>query len=268
MEGKPMMSETVNPHLVHTEQFEAEAERVAALLSGLGTDDWDRTVPTCPDWNVRKAVRHIGRAHRWTAAMVRSGDFVDPRTLDMGFPMSDDGYADWIRRGAADLAAAVREAGDDKPVWTWGPDKHARFWMRRMLHETSIHRADLELALDRTPAFDPAVAIDGVDEFLENLPSMAVLVPRIKELTGDGETLHLHATDVPAANGDSAEWLITLEPKGFRWRRAHAKGAAAVRGTVGDLYLFAWGRRTPEAPEVEVLGDHVLLDHWVKNASF
>jgi hypothetical protein len=41
-----------------------------------------------------------------------------------------------------------------------------------------------------------------------------------------------------------------------------------VRGTVGDLYLFAWGRRTPEAEGIEVLGDGMLLDHWVQNASF
>jgi hypothetical protein len=25
-------------------------------------------------------------------------------------------------------------------MWAWGPDKHARFWSRRMLHETAVHR--------------------------------------------------------------------------------------------------------------------------------
>jgi uncharacterized protein (TIGR03083 family) len=270
MEGKPMMSETANPHLVHTELFTAEAERVATLLDGLGPDDWTREVPTCPGWNVRKVARHIGTAHRWAAAIVRSPlpEAVNPRTLDLGFPDSHAGYGDWIRDGAADLVRAMRDAGPDKPVWSWGPDRHARFWARRMLHETAIHRGDIELTLGRAPEYLPAVAIDGVDEFLTVLPAAAAFAPKVRALTGDGETLHLHATDddPAAANGERAEWLITLEPQGFRWRRTHAKGAAAVRGPVGELYLFAWGRRGPR--DVEVLGDHTLLDHWVTNASF
>jgi uncharacterized protein (TIGR03083 family) len=268
-----MMSETANPQLVHTELLTAEAERAAALLAGLSTDDWDLEVPTCPGWTVRKVARHIGTAHRWATAMVRSGDREDPRGLDLDFPASYDGYPDWIRGGAADLASAMRQAGPDKPVWSWGPERTARFWARRMLHETAVHRGDMELALGRTPEYDPAVAVDGVDEFLTVLPAAAAFAPRIRALTGDGETLHLHATDSvaglgAAADGLGAEWLITLEPRGFRWSRTHAKGAAAVRGPVGELYLFVWRRRTPRSKEIEVLGDHTLLDHWVVNASF
>jgi len=272
MEGKPMMSETANPHLVHTERFTAEAERVATLLDGLGSDDWLQPIPACPGWTVRKAARHLGTAHRWAAAIVRSpgSEAVNPRTLDLGLPESYAGYGEWIRSGAAELANAVRESGPDKPVWSWGTDPHARFWARRMLHESAVHRGDMELALGRTPAYDPAVAADGIDEFLSVLPAAAAFAPKIRTLTGDGETLHLHATDGdPAAAGEErAEWLITLEPHGFRWRRAHAKGAAAVRGPVGELYLFVWGRRAPGAQEIEVLGDHTLLDHWITNASF
>ena len=174
-----MMSETANPHLVHTELLTAEAERVAALLDGLGTDDWDLEVPTCPGWTVRKVARHIGTAHRWATAMVRSANREgNPRSLDLGFPASYDGYADWIRGGAADLASAMREAGPDKPVWSWGPEQTARFWARRMLHETAVHRGDMELALGRTPEYDPAVAVDGIDEFLTVLPSAAAFAPR------------------------------------------------------------------------------------------
>ena len=151
-----------------------------------------------------------------------------------------------------------------------GPDRHARFWARRMLHETTVHGADMALALGRTPEIDPSVAADGIDEFLTVLPSAAAFAPKIRTLTGDGETVHLHATDgdPAAAPEDRTEWLITLEPHGFRWRRAHAKGAAAVRGPVGELYLFVWGRRAPGAVQIEALGDHTLLDHWVTNASF
>src|SRR2546423_7287983 len=117
-----------------------------------------------------------------------------------------------------------------------------------MLHEISVHRGDLEIALGRSPEYDPALAVDGVDEFLTVMPAAASFEPRIRALTGDGETLHLHATDAdPDTAALAAEWLITLEPTGFRWSRTHAKGAAAVRGPVSELYLFAWGRRTPRA---------------------
>ncbi|GAA2046884.1 maleylpyruvate isomerase family mycothiol-dependent enzyme [Catenulispora yoronensis] len=263
-----MMSETANPHLVHTELLTAEAERAAALLTGLSADDWDLEVPTCPGWTVRKVARHIGTAHRWATAMVRSGLREDPRKLDLGFPPGYDGYPDWIRAGAAALAREVAAAGADKPVWNWGPQPTAGAWARRMLHETAVHRGDMELALGRTPEYDPRLAADGVDEFLTVLPAAAAFSPRIRALTGDGETVHLHATDAVDAAGPEAEWLITLEPSGFRWSHTHAKGAAAVRGPVGELYLFVWGRRTPQAKEIEVLGDHTLLDHWVVNASF
>ena len=263
------MSETANPHLVYTEQFETEAARAAALLSALSPDDWDRPVPTCPGWTVRKAVRHMGGAHRWALEMVKTREQVNPRTIDLGRPADDAGLPAWFQDGAAALAAGFRATAGDTPLWVWGPDAHARFWSRRMLHETSVHRGDIELALGRTPQYDRAVAVDGVDEFLENLPNALYFAPKVSELNGDGETLHLHATDVEAKNGEGdAEWLITLEPKGFRWSRSHAKGAAAVRGAVSDLYLFAWGRRTPASAEVEVLGDHTLLDHWVQNAAF
>jgi uncharacterized protein (TIGR03083 family) len=137
-----------------------------------------------------------------------------------------------------------------------------------MLHETAVHRGDLEIALGRVPEYDRALAVDGVDEFLTVLPAAASFEPRIRALTGDGETLHLHATDTDTGVLSlAAEWLITLEPTGFRWSHTHAKGAAAVRGPVSELYLFLWGRRTPQAKEIEVLGDHTLLDHWVRNSS-
>jgi hypothetical protein len=64
-------------------------------------------------------------------------------------------------------------------VWAWGPDQHARFWSRRMLYETVVHHSDAELALGREPVIDRAVAVAGVDEFLENLPSASVWAPRV-----------------------------------------------------------------------------------------
>jgi uncharacterized protein (TIGR03083 family) len=89
------------------------------------------------------------------------------------------------------------------------PTRHSRkkvdlFWPRRVVHETAVHRADAELALGVEPRIDPAVAVDGVGELLENLP-------RSRPLRGSGEQLRLAATDQPA------QWTIIRDPANFTW---------------------------------------------------
>jgi uncharacterized protein (TIGR03083 family) len=146
------------------------------------------------------------------------------------------------------------------------------FWIRRMLHETTIHRTDAEAAAGVASRIEPAVAVDAVDELLELLPYAAIFNPHIRDLRGDGETIHLHATDLDGGelpSGDlNGEWLITLEPEGFRWSHAHVKGAAAVRGKAQDLALFVYGRRKVGEPELEVLGDRSLLAYWSAKSAF
>src|SRR5690349_15724688 len=122
------MNETANPHLVHTDHLAAEAERMAALLDGLEPADWALPLPACPGWTVRKAARHVGTAHRWVRAMVDGGEYVAPRTLDLGLPDRNADLPDWIRAGAADLVATLRATPADRPMWSWGPDQRAGFW--------------------------------------------------------------------------------------------------------------------------------------------
>ena len=165
----------------------------------------------------------------------------------------------------------LRAADPDARMWAWGPDKHARFWSRRMLHETAVHRADAELSLGIEPHIDPPVAADGIDELLENLP-------RSRPLRGNGEQLHLVATDQPD------RWTITRHPTTFTWthRRPGPRGhpdpgahgqpacgpapAVTANATTAELYLFLWGRRPPTDPRLVVTGDHALLDHWREHA--
>ena len=98
-------------------------------------------------------------------------------------------------------------------MWAWGSDQHARFWPRRMLHETTVHRADAELAGGTDPSVDDAVGIDGVDELLDNLPSAVYFAPNVAELKGDGDTLAIVAGD---GDGDSAGRSTSRED-GFAW---------------------------------------------------
>jgi len=107
------------------------------------------------------------------------------------------------------------------------------------------------------PAVDPAVAADGIDEFLANLPAAR----RPREHLGSlpaGESLHLHATDC------DGEWLIRFPgtAAGIDWSRGHAKASAAVRGPVGVLLLFTYGRVPGSDPRLTVFGEQSLLDAW------
>src|SRR5439155_11719350 len=127
---------------------------------------------------------------------------------------------------------ALRAADPDAPMWAWGADQHVRFWSRRMLHETTIHRADAEFAVARDPRVDIEVAVDGVEELLENLRGAAYFRPNVAELRGDGQTLHFGCTDT------HVDWAVTLSPEGFTWRRGDGAADVSVRGDAADLLLL------------------------------
>lgn len=237
----------------------AEIERFAAVVRYA---DPATAVPTCPGWTLADLVRHTGEIHRWAAAMVRDVATRSYRRgeLDLGLPDDTGEYPGWLAAGAGPLAEVLRAADPEAGMWAWGADQRARFWARRMLHETTVHRADAELALAAEPGISPEVAADGVDEFFVNLPHAAYFAPNVEKLRGDGETLAFHATDLPPG------WRVTLQPDGFRWRREGGPAEVTVRGLSVDLYLLIWGRREPRDVRYAVSGDAGLLSYWVENS--
>jgi uncharacterized protein (TIGR03083 family) len=246
-------------HEAYCDALGAEIGRFALVVRGA---DLATPVPTCPEWTLADLIEHTGIVERWAAEMVRrrSTERLDRRRLDVPVPDDRAQLPLWLADGAGDVAAAFRSSDPDAPMWAWGADKHARFWPRRMLHETTVHCADAELALDREPAIQPAVAIDGVDELLDNLRHAGYFRPQVAELRGDGESLHLHCTD---ADG---EWTITLEPEGYVWDHGHTKATVAVRGPAADLLLLLYQRRRPDDGRYEVIGDDRVLTHWLEHS--
>jgi len=248
-------------HLAYCDLLGPEIARFVELTSGA---DPATPVPTCPEWTLADLVAHTGRVHRWAGYMVSQLSTRRARGSEYDHALPDDrrAYPEWLAAGAEPLVKTLRAADPAAPMWAWGADQHVRFWSRRMVHETTVHRADAEFALGRTPEVEPAVAVDGVDEFLENLPDAAAFAPGVADLRGNGETIHLHATDV------DGEWVIRLDPDSFGWDHGHGKGDVAVRGTAADLLLFAYGRRrASDADRFEVFGDRDLLDRWVRSSA-
>jgi uncharacterized protein (TIGR03083 family) len=205
----------------------------------------DAPVPACEGWTLADLAVHVALVHQRTAYLCRTGDPERPsqRGGQLERPPDDDRVG-WAARWHAEVVEVLRATPPDATMWSFFPGGGtARWWARRMAHETAVHRVDAEQALGRPVTAVPAdLAIDGVDEVLE------VFVPTFgRPPLGDGETVHLHSTD---ADG---EWLLTLGADGLAVERGHAKGDAAVRGPASAIYLWLWGRAPVSS--LEVLGD-------------
>jgi uncharacterized protein (TIGR03083 family) len=239
----------------------AEIEEMASLVGS--APDISAPVVTCPEWTIADLTRHTGLVHRWAAKIVASRAGARIPFPDDSSPWeSADGWAQWLASGAVPLLAALREAGPDETVWTWGPGRIAGWWARRMLHETAVHRCDTAMALGQVPSVEPVAAADGISEFLANLPSSRRAARHLGSLPA-GESMHLHATDGSGdLDGSAGEWLITFADGGVGWSHGHAKASAAVRGPVEALLLFVYGRIAPSDPRFEVFGDPSVLAAW------
>jgi uncharacterized protein (TIGR03083 family) len=238
----------------HAAYLEVVTAQAAALAAAARTVGPDVTVPATPEWTMAKLVKHTGTTHAWARANVeRGGEFANPGELDLGLPASPADYPDWFEVGAAAFVATLAALDPEAPAWSWGVDQHARFWSRRMAHETTIHRWDAESAPGEQAPVAAALAVDGIDERLENLvPSMEFNPAGSGALAGTGETIHLHCTDL------DGEWLLRFAPDGFTFSREHAKGDLAVRGPAGDLLLWLVGRRSLDG--LDTFGDTAVAD--------
>ncbi|MEV8631885.1 maleylpyruvate isomerase family mycothiol-dependent enzyme [Streptosporangium sp. NPDC051023] len=243
-------------HEEHTEAVRGEIIRMAEVLRGA---DMSTEVRTCPGWDLAELTAHTGRVHRWAAAMVR--DLAERRydraRMEAGLPADAGDYPAWLAEGAVLLPEALLAADPDAPMWTLDGSGRARFWSRRQLHETVVHRIDAELALGVPVSVDEDVAADGVDELLGILPH-ARWSPGVAELRGAGETISLQADT-------GAGWVVTVDPDRFHHERSLRPGTVTVRtATAADLLQVVYGRRSADDYAVE--GDAGLFAWWRERA--
>jgi uncharacterized protein (TIGR03083 family) len=222
-------------------------------------------VPTCPGWKLRQLLTHVGRGDRWAATIVRdrAEERVDIRTVAGGKPPADDPVG-WLADSARVLVDAVAATGADVPVWTFTGPKPAAWWIRRRLHEATVHRADAAIALGVPFAIEPGLAADGVSEWLDIVASRPV--PDGGPALADGATLHLHATD--DGLGSNGEWLVRSVDGRVAWEHGHGKGAVAVRGRAADLLQAVLRRIPADHPRLQVLGDDAAWRTWLERTPF
>ncbi len=145
------------------------------------------------------------------------------------------------------LVQTLRDAPGDLACFTFLPaPSPLAFWARRQAHETAIHRGDAQAACRAAGSFDPALALDGIDEILTGFAARPrALAPGTLRIEPAGD----------------APWLATLGPRGVTASRAQGQDTPAdvtVRGSAADIYLWLWNR--PAA--VTVTGEAAVADRW------
>jgi uncharacterized protein (TIGR03083 family) len=217
----------------------------SARLADLAEGHLDAEVPGCPGWNVADLIYHVGRVDDFWTAMAQGGTF-EAYTRPPQPP--DEEVVAWYRARADRLADTLATTDPAAPAWSFWGDRDVAFVTRRIAHETAVHAWDAGDAIGSPEPLDPALAVDGIDEFFELFMPHVVGMP-VEPVT----TVHLHATD---ADG---EWLVSAGGGSFEVERTHAKGDLAVRGAASDLLLLMWGRIDLSADELTTFGDEDAL---------
>jgi uncharacterized protein (TIGR03083 family) len=197
-------------------------EHNALLVDAVAAADPELPIPTCPGWTIRALLTHVGRGDRWAAEIVRTGRFLPHRDAPDGRPPAEP--REWLAASPRPLLDAVA-ADPAKEVWTFLGPRPAAWWVRRRLHETAVHLVDAVLATGGHPRLAPAVAADGLSEYLDLVAARPA---------GDeggpldpGATMHLHATD--EGLGADGEWTVREEGGAVRWEHGHRERPAARR---------------------------------------
>ncbi|MFJ8960614.1 maleylpyruvate isomerase family mycothiol-dependent enzyme [Lentzea sp. NPDC102401] len=233
--------------------FVAQIETQASLMRSAAVKAGpDAPVSTCPEWTVRKLVRHMAEVHTWAAQAV----VTDPEAGRPEWPKAprdwDEALA-WWEKGTSLLLERLRATPPDTPAWTFQGPSQAGFWARRQAHETSIHRLDAELATGHelpSLVFDPEFAADGIDEMLTIMMPRQLVLGRVIEATG---RVLVHAAD---AGRTWEVWLAPGEPLVVTGVLDSAVDAdVTLAGTADAVYRALWGRPS----HAIVTGDESLL---------
>lgn len=225
-------------------------------------------VPTCPEWTLDKLLRHVGRGDRWAAQIIidRVDEFLDPRSVEGGKPPPGrDDAIFWLHAGARRLIDAVEQARVQTPVWTFLGPRPANWWIRRRLHEATVHRADATLALGGDYVLEPELAADGITEWLERVEAQAGSDNAPLPIEGD-HTLHLHATD--PGLGEAGEWTIRADGGRISWSHDHGKGTVALRGAATDLLLAITRRVAVADTDIAIFGEDAVWQNWLDHTAF
>ncbi|MGL5809366.1 MAG: maleylpyruvate isomerase family mycothiol-dependent enzyme [Nocardioides sp.] len=232
-----------------TATYRAHLQReIASFAAGLESTAADpalmaRPVSGCPGWNLRDLTHHLVGLHYWVIDAVTGERGSNP----FGKTDPPDG-TDLVAAFAESSATLleVLDADPETPCWTIADPGNVGFWQRRQPQEHSIHRWDLEIAVDLpagpgTAALDPGLADDGIDEIVAMFWPRQVALGRATPPT----------TRLEIRTDTGSRWLIG-DPE-------HPGGpvVASVAGPAPALLLALWKRYPADHPELSWSGDAI-----------
>lgn len=238
----------------YCDELEVEGARFVALCSRANES---AMVPSCPEWSVTQLLAHVGFVHRWARHLVdvRARERISARDMNLSRgPVSPA----WISEGVADVLSTLRASDPHDVMWAWGADQHVAFWARRLLHETLVHRVDLEQSLGAASEIDQLIAVDGIDEFLANLERAGDFSPNVKNLVGSGEIITFRVDE-------GAAWSVRLLSHGFEFIEAGADADAVLSGPASQILLVLYRRLSLEESSCVLNGDADLAETWLAN---
>lgn len=227
------------------EVLEVEAELLVSTARGAARE---ARVPGCPGLTLGETLRHVGSTYRLVGAWLTDEHRPQRRPAEwQRGPDPGQSLEDYLRAGLEDLLGALRSVPAEEVCTTWWPaDSTYGFWRRRMAHETTVHRVDVQgaagVALETVP---PDIALDGIDEVLTlwferrlhllgvtgtRAARVAVRCRNVQWVVTTGATEH-HSKRLPYAGDDGEDDQVD----------------ATVSGDPGELYLWLWGRWPPNA---------------------
>ncbi|WP_344166509.1 maleylpyruvate isomerase N-terminal domain-containing protein [Pilimelia columellifera] len=219
---------------------------LAALPAAL-----DAKVPTCPEWTGAELARHVALVYLDKVQCMRHGE---PANWPPEHP--DEAPIDLLRSSYQTLTDEFDQREPESAAYTWyQPDQTVGFWIRRMAHETLIHRVDAELtAGSAVTAIDAGLALDGIDEVLRVFLEFSTA--EWPDECGAALAEAFGLTFVVAA-GDQA-WTLTAAAGGVTVSDGRAADpAAVVAGDPDPVLRWLWRRVGPEV--VQLSGDNAAL---------
>ncbi|RJQ78667.1 hypothetical protein D5S17_12755 [Pseudonocardiaceae bacterium YIM PH 21723] len=218
--------------------LEVIAQETELLAGSYLPERAGEVVPACQGLTLQKVVRHVAEQYRRACHWIERG--LRPE-LPLP-PMHTDPVED-LREAAGELLGVLALGEPETAAASWWPqDRSYGFWARRMAHESTVHRVDVQSAAV-LPQEEIAedVAVDGIDEVLTLWYGH-----RLTQLGVVGS--------LPAAVGvrsGERHWLTQAGAQGTTARRVGSgdldEAAAVVTGSPEAVYLWLWGRRPDQA---------------------
>ncbi|MDQ3579749.1 MAG: maleylpyruvate isomerase N-terminal domain-containing protein, partial [Actinomycetota bacterium] len=153
-------------------------------------------------------------------------------------PAHGESVENYLRDGLRAMLGELAAHDPTQACSTWHPhQRHYGFWRRRMAHETTVHRVDVQVAAGKAiDVIEADIALDGIDEVLT-----LWFIHRLSVLGVSGTR-----RGTVAIRSGGRVWLVTVGETGTAAVSATeaelGRASAVLTAEPMAMYLWLWGR--------------------------